>query len=284
MKTDGFYINIVSASGNRSLFRLYFSRMAVVLLGVFLLSVIGLVGYIIEQLTQYQTSEALLVENFELRGQLQDIDQELQNIENRLDLLQLYTLQIQMGGSGPWERYTSNASGPALYLNPQRVVERLSSLRARLFLIEPSLQDAATRAADLQAQFMVIPKLWPCNGIFTSPFGWRRSPITGRRKFHSGIDIAAPHGTPIYAPSKGIVVTKERKTGYGRTLEIDHGHGVVSRYAHNQSIHVKLGDYVEVGQLVSTVGSTGQVTGPHLHFEVLINGIPVDPAQYLPDI
>lgn len=283
MKSDGFYINVVTASGNRSLFRWYFSRVAVVLLFVLFLSLTALLAYVIEQLTQYQTSEALLVENFELRAQLQDIDHELQSIENRLDLLQLYTLQIQMG-SGPWERYSRANSGPALHLNPQKVVERLSSLRSRLFLIEPSLQDAATRAADQQAQFMVIPKLWPCNGIFTSPFGWRRSPITGRRKFHAGIDIAAPHGTPIHAPSKGVVVTKERRTGYGRTLEIDHGHGVVSRYAHNQSILVKLGDYVEVGQLVSTVGSTGQVTGPHLHFEVLINGIPVDPAQYLPDI
>ena len=96
MKSDGFYINVVTASGNRSLFRWYFSRVAVVLLFVLFLSLTALLAYVIEQLTQYQTSEALLVENFELRAQLQDIDHELQSIENRLDLLQLYTLQIQI--------------------------------------------------------------------------------------------------------------------------------------------------------------------------------------------
>jgi murein DD-endopeptidase MepM/ murein hydrolase activator NlpD len=280
MKLTGFYINILRAEGNHPLARWYVSRLSVFLVVNFLIAAFILTSYVIIQLNQFQTSEALLEENFELRAQLQDIDQELQNIEHRLDLIQLYTLQIQMAGTGPWSKRVVSHTG--FNLNPMHVVERLSSLKSRMLLIEPSLQDAATQAADVQAQFMVIPKIWPSNGIFTSPYGWRRSPISGRRKFHAGLDIAGPHGTPIYAPSAGLVITKERKSGYGRTLEIDHGYGVISRYAHNQSIQVKLGDYVEIGQLIAKVGSSGQVTGPHLHFEVLINGIPVDPAQYLP--
>ena len=99
---------------------------------------------------------------------------------------------------------------------------------------------------------------------------------------HAGIDIAAPRGTPIYAVSPGVVDAARYNSGYGRIVVLDHGFGIKTRYAHNSSLLVSKGDLVEAGQLIATVGSTGQSTGPHLHFELLIDGKAVDPLDYLP--
>ena len=96
------------------------------------------------------------------------------------------------------------------------------------------------------------------------------------------IDVAAPRGTPVYAVSAGLVHTARYNSGYGRIVVIDHGFGIRSRYAHNSSLLVRKGERVEAGQLIATVGSTGQSTGPHLHFELLIDGQAVDPLDYLP--
>ena len=100
--------------------------------------------------------------------------------------------------------------------------------------------------------------------------------------FHHGIDLSAPRGTRIFAASNGEVVTAEYSSGYGRMVEVDHGYGITSRYAHCNSLFVRPGDWVEAGQVIATVGSTGQTTGPHLHFELLVDGQVVDPMEYLP--
>lgn len=116
---------------------------------------------------------------------------------------------------------------------------------------------------------------WPTEGTFTSGYGAR----WGRK--HNGVDIAATPGTPIYAPSMGVVTFSDTKSGYGNYVMIDHGNGYVTTYAHMTSRSVKEGDTVAQGDLIGTVGSTGRVTGPHLHFEILINGKYVDPMAYI---
>jgi len=105
--------------------------------------------------------------------------------------------------------------------------------------------------------------------------------ITGQRAFHEGIDFPAEAGTPILAAASGKVVYAEVHPEYGRMVEIDHGNGLVSRYAHASQLAVKEGDLVVAGQRVATVGSTGRSTGPHLHFEVRLNGVPQNPARFL---
>jgi murein DD-endopeptidase MepM/ murein hydrolase activator NlpD len=115
----------------------------------------------------------------------------------------------------------------------------------------------------------------------SSAFGWRRHPITRRHSLHEGLDFAAPHGTPIVASASGVVLSARMQPGYGRMVEIDHGRGLVTRYAHASQLLVKPGQAVRRGQLIARVGSSGLATGPHLHFEVRVDGRPVDPRIFL---
>jgi murein DD-endopeptidase MepM/ murein hydrolase activator NlpD len=136
------------------------------------------------------------------------------------------------------------------------------------------VQDSANR------KFM--PTLSPIiDGWFSSNFGYRIDPFSGMQTFHEGIDFPAEAGTPVVAAASGKVVEAGWHPQYGKILAIDHGNGLVSRYAHASQLFVGEGDLVVRGQRVATVGSTGRSTGPHLHFEVRLNGVPQNPARFL---
>ena len=123
--------------------------------------------------------------------------------------------------------------------------------------------------------------LWPADGVKTSDFGWRTHPIFGTGRLHAGIDIGAAYGSPISAAASGTVVSAGAMSGYGNVVVLDHGGGIATLYAHQSSVAVGAGQAVERGQTIGYVGSTGYSTGPHLHFEVRVNGTPVDPMGYL---
>jgi len=124
--------------------------------------------------------------------------------------------------------------------------------------------------------------MWPAYGPITSPFGWRNHPIFGDARYHSGIDIGADYGDTVGAADAGVVIYADWMGGYGKAVMIDHGGGLVSLYGHNSELLVSEGQRVAKGQPISRVGATGYATGPHLHFEVRLNGSPVDPMSYLP--
>jgi murein DD-endopeptidase MepM/ murein hydrolase activator NlpD len=127
-----------------------------------------------------------------------------------------------------------------------------------------------------------MPTLAPVvDGWFSSNFGYRIDPFTGMQSFHEGIDFPAEAGTPVVAAASGKVVESGYQPQYGKVISIDHGNGLVSRYAHASEVHVNEGDLVVRGQRVAAVGSTGRSTGPHLHFEVRLNGVPQNPARFL---
>ncbi len=127
-----------------------------------------------------------------------------------------------------------------------------------------------------------MPTLSPVlDGWFSSNFGYRIDPFTGQQSMHEGIDFPAETGTPIVATASGKVIFADWHPAYGKMIEIDHGNGLVSRYAHTSAMHVKEGDFVVRGQKIAAVGSTGRSTGPHLHFEVRLNGVPQNPARFL---
>lgn len=126
-----------------------------------------------------------------------------------------------------------------------------------------------------------LPTLIPAHGRFSSDFGYRVHPISGHRKMHKGIDIAAKTGTPIYAAASGTVHFSGVQGGYGKVVEIDHGFGYLSRYAHASRLLVKEGETIRRGQLIALVGSTGASTGAHLHFEVEVDSTHVDPMAFL---
>ena len=140
--------------------------------------------------------------------------------------------------------------------------------------IESRLQESRLSA-------LLVPSAAPVLGPVGSGFGFRSDPINGRAALHSGLDFPAEIGTPVHAAAGGIVGAREWHPGYGEVLEIDHGNGLVTRYAHCSSIEVQVGALVKRGQLVAKVGNTGRSTGAHLHFEVLFEGVPQDPARFL---
>lgn len=137
--------------------------------------------------------------------------------------------------------------------------------------VAQSLADSAASSVAALAQGFV----WPARGRLTSRFGWRRW------RHHDGIDIAAPHGAPVTAARDGVVVFSGWYHAYGKAVIIDHGSGLQTLYGHNSRLLVRSGQRVTKGQLIAHVGSTGRSTGPHLHFEVRINGRPVNPIKYL---
>lgn len=127
-----------------------------------------------------------------------------------------------------------------------------------------------------------FPSGAPVNaGYNSSSYGWRPDPFTGQQAFHKGLDFMADAGTPIHAAADGIVTQAERAPDYGNIVRVDHGFGLDTRYAHVSGFLVKVGDRVSKGQPIATVGSTGRSTGPHLHYEVRLNGVPLDPRKYL---
>lgn len=125
------------------------------------------------------------------------------------------------------------------------------------------------------------PSIWPTNGQVTSSFGWRTSPWGGGSELHPGIDIANSMGTPIFATADGVVVQSGWAGGYGNIVQIDHGNGIETIYGHNSRVAVSVGQAVKKGQVISYLGSTGRSTGPHVHYEVRVNGTAVDPIRFL---
>ncbi len=122
---------------------------------------------------------------------------------------------------------------------------------------------------------------WPLRATVSSEFGWRNDPIDGQRKFHYGLDLAAREGTPVRASMAGRVIRSEYTEGYGNVVVLDHGRGLTTLYAHNRENLVRQGDWVEAGEAVARVGSTGRSTGAHLHFEVRRHGRRQDPVAFL---
>lgn len=169
------------------------------------------------------------------------------------------------------------APGPAEGLGRQLdKLQRQISLQKDWFAM---MDLALTQRAGVEAS---LPSLAPVDYPYlSSSFGWRRHPISGRYVMHEGLDFAAPRGAPIHAASGGVVTVAGYQSGYGKMVEIHHGNGLVTRYAHASELKVKAGDLVEKGQLIAKVGSTGLSTGPHLHFEVRMAGHPLDPTLFL---
>jgi murein DD-endopeptidase MepM/ murein hydrolase activator NlpD len=138
-----------------------------------------------------------------------------------------------------------------------------------------------SRLLETRLQALTVPNSRPVEGPIGSGFGFRADPFTGRAALHTGLDFPADVGTPIHAAAGGVVLFSEAHPQYGNVVEIDHGRGLVTRYAHSSKILVHAGDIVKRGQLIALVGTSGRSTGPHLHFEVLLDGVPQNPAKFL---
>ncbi len=276
-----------------------------VVLALSLLAAAGVVagGGLLAGLPAIWSYDRVLQENIVLKSRLRDIEGNLEEVESSLRRVQLFDAQLRdLSGSPLFPGGTGGPDDdlPVLVGEPDspglepadlrpaelwaRSVETRSTELLRLLDdMEPRLNDLTVDIADMLSVQSALPQQWPVLGILTSGFGYRKHPMRRRWNFHPGIDISAPRGSTIYAVAAGTVEVSEYEGGYGRMVLLDHGYGIKTRYAHNTSLFVKQGDYVEAGQVIATVGTTGQTTGPHLHFEMLLDGRTVDPLDYLPN-
>jgi len=157
----------------------------------------------------------------------------------------------------------------------------LSDIRAKSSVQLEGLSTLLKELQGYRVRLSQTPTISPVQGLVTSFYGVRSSPITGEPKMHMGVDIAAPMGSPIRAAANGTVVRAGTADDYGNYIEIAHGFGVVTRYAHAQKLLVRTGARVSKGDLIGLVGATGRTTGPHLHYEVEVAGRKVDPSNFI---
>ena len=175
-----------------------------------------------------------------------------------------------------------NATGPAAMTSPVSLATQLEQLELRITERERQLEllrsllDNRQQRDDAYLAGRPIRRGW-----ISSPFGVRKDPFTKRSSWHQGVDFAGREGTDIVAVAGGVVTWAGRRGGYGIMVEINHGSGYVTRYSHNKDNQVKVGDIVDQGQVIATMGSSGRSTGPHVHYEVYKHGRPVDPSSYV---
>jgi len=163
----------------------------------------------------------------------------------------------------------------------QQMKDDLERLSTEARIEQASLQRLEVLLEGKREQLACTPSILPARGWLSSGFGYRISPFTGTIQMHEGIDISNAIGTSIIAPADGLVVKVGREYGYGKVLSVNHGYGIVTRYGHLHKVHVKIGQKVRRGDLIAEIGNTGRSTGPHLHYEVRTNNIPVDPRKYI---
>lgn len=187
-----------------------------------------------------------------------------------------------------WDGYLVRERGDYLLASrgDNRVIGRNEANIAYLQEVLPQKADElASLKSDVQEyqkRLAATPSIWPTRGRVTSEFGTRLSPFTRRREFHYGIDIAAPRGTPVYATAEGEVILAAYRRGMGNTIIIDHGYNFRTLYGHLSGFAVAIGDWVKKGQFIGYIGSSGLSTGSHLHYEVHVKGVAVNPREFLP--
>ncbi|MEG6584420.1 M23 family metallopeptidase [Dendrosporobacter sp. 1207_IL3150] len=175
----------------------------------------------------------------------------------------------------------SGQGGPLAKPAISEISEWVELLKSDVKAREQSIEQLRNEVIAKNARMAVTPSIWPTEGDITSRFGWRDSPIGWGRDWHPGIDIANSYGTPIIASADGEVVESGWNGGYGKMVKIDHGNGIATVYAHNSRNIVSVGSFVKKGETIAYMGSTGYSTGPHLHYEVRVNGNAVNPASFL---
>ena len=222
-----------------------------------------------------------------LRENLDAMARKVGDMQARLVQLESLGERVSgLAGLNPAEFRMASAQGGALVSARPLSMEELEATLADLEKLTGDRTDLMTvmesRLFDLKIRKSMVPTQQPLKaGQPGSAFGWRIDPFTGRSALHTGLDFQASPGTAILAAAGGVVVAREVHPAYGNMIEIDHGNDLVTRYAHASKVWVSKGDLVKRGQKIAEVGTTGRSTGPHLHFEVIVQGIPQDPQKFL---
>lgn len=276
-----------------------------VAVGVVVLAVLGYLAYDYHQLRAVgfvnQTYENQIIDQKEIiagqHAQIQTFTSEINKLKSKLVTLNNFEKKIRVIANLDQEKDRESLFGvggsiPEDLATDVDLAKRQAGLLREMHEQVDSLHLATSNqktgfsslleALEGQKNLLACtPAIRPVKGWMTSRFGYRNSPFTGRRELHKGLDIANRKGTQIIAPADGIVKFTGRKGLLGKTIDIDHGHGMITRYGHLKEILKKRGEPVKRGDIIAEMGDTGRSTGPHLHYEVHLNGVPVNPIKYI---
>ena len=270
---------------------------------IVLITFLGTSLYFAQQymtLQENETELAKLRKESKIRKiQVEKFSHQVKNFETEMAILERFEKKLRVitalenspksieknwGLGGPFGLTTSSFN-TAMSRGAANMVDRLSNrlghLDKQAKIQSISFQELDNFFKNQKSLLSSTPSIWPTRGWVTSGFGFRKSPFTGLREKHEGWDIAARAGSTVRATADGEVVVEGREYGYGNLVEVDHGYGLMTRYGHNSKHLVKVGDRVKRGQVIALVGNTGRSTGPHVHYEVLLHGVPVSPKNYI---
>lgn len=286
---------------------------AIGVLGVLAAIMAGVLVHYVQVLRELNEFSSVYQENREVALQLRSYQERIRKLDGRLEHLEQLERKLRVMTSledparniaiGPLTDREELANGSE---NPQdlssrdsepsgspetdrrnfefkKIGFRLEKIEGEAKARELSMEELHALLDDQRSILNSTPSVWPARGFVSSGFGYRVSPFTSVKKMHEGLDIAAPRGTDIMAPADGIITYTGVKGAYGNIVVIDHGYGLVTRYGHLSQMLVETGKHVRRGERVARVGNTGRSTGDHLHYEVRIDGVPVNPTRYILD-
>ncbi|MDX2013449.1 MAG: M23 family metallopeptidase [Myxococcaceae bacterium] len=272
---------------------------ALAALGLIVVIASGLVVHYGSVVSEARENPALRDENLKLKSEIAVIREQLAHVQGTLDRVERFDQKLRAItllsdpqrnlAMGPTEAAPTLGASDNQFVrstgqeSPAALAAKLDKLSAEATRQEQSLQELQAYFAGQKSLLASVPSVWPTRGWVTSDFGSRVDPYTSERVMHAGIDIAGPHGKEIIAPSDGTVVFSGLEGGYGNEIVIDHGYGIKTRYGHLASLKVKAGERVKRGDLIAAMGNTGRSTGPHLHYEVRVNGIAQNPRKFILD-
>lgn len=273
---------------------------ALATLSVLGLLALGMTSHYFTVVAEAHENPGLRDENLKLKNELAMIREQLEHIGSTLDRVERFDQKLRamtllsdpqrnlaMGPTAPLPMQASGDQNQFVRSksleSPAALAQKLDKVSAEATRQEQSLQELQAYFLDQKSMLGSVPSVWPVRGWVTSDFGSRLDPYTSERVMHSGLDISGAHGKEIIAPSDGTVVFAAVEGGYGNVLVIDHGYGVKTRFGHLATIGVKPGEKVKRGQIIAQMGNTGRSTGPHLHYEVRVNGIAQNPRKFILD-
>ncbi|HXH51151.1 MAG TPA: M23 family metallopeptidase [Terriglobia bacterium] len=263
-----------------------------VVLGLSIVGVVMLAGLatsyarMLIKVSNYNTVRS---EREALKQQFQTLETKVSRANVKLNSLQTLAAEVAVTygfGNGRRQQITPDLLNLARQSNATSGLDGDSSLYALNTMKTVSLNGISSRFSPSTFPGMIddpnaIPAIWPVRGRLTAGFGQRMDPFSGEDAFHPGVDIADSVGTDVVATGNGLVIEAEPDAGYGRSILIDHGDGITTRYAHLSRIFVVVGEQVKQGEIIGAIGVSGRTTGPHLHYEVRIHGTPVNPGRFL---
>lgn len=223
--------------------------------------------------------------------ELGELQARIMRLDAQNDRLSRLAVEKDKSGNAMVKLKSANQSelpgrgGPLVYANPMNELDLQAAINELAQAIDQRDEYLSALEAKVLQQSVLkdmLPNNSPIRAAYnSSSYGWRIDPFNGNKAFHEGLDFTANTGAPIFAAADGIVSAAEHTPDYGNLVKVDHGSGLETRYAHASRLLVKVGERVVKGQKIAEVGSTGRSTGPHLHYEIRLNGSPLDPRKYL---